>query len=69
MFFQAGGDGEDVGVEDDVFRQEADLAHQYVIGALADFDFAFTGICLAHFVERHHHHRGAEAHHFAGAGR
>ena len=69
MFFQAGGDGEDVGVEDDVFRRKADLVHQNVIGAFADFGLARAGVGLADFVERHHHHGGAEAHALRGHGR
>ena len=36
----AGGDGEDVGVEDDVARVEADAVHQYVVGAHADAHLA-----------------------------
>ena len=67
MLFQAGGDGEDVGIENNVFRREADSVHQDVIGALADFQLAFAGIGLADLIERHHHHGGAEAQAFAGA--
>ena len=67
MLFQAGGDREDVGIEDDVFRRKADLVDQNVIGALADLDLAFARVGLADLVERHHHHRRAEAQHFAGA--
>ena len=63
MLFDAGGDREDVGIEDDVFRREADLVHQHVIGALADLDLALARVGLAHFVERHHHDGGAEAQH------
>ena len=33
----AGRDREDVGVEDDVLRREADVVHQKAVGALADF--------------------------------
>ena len=66
MLFQTRGDGEDVGIEDDVFRREADLLDQYVIGALADFDLALARVGLAHFVKGHHHHGGAEAAHFPG---
>ena len=36
------------------------------IGALADLDLALPGVGLADLVERHHHHGGAEAAHFAG---
>ncbi len=36
----AGGDREDVGVEDDVMRGEADLTREDAVGALADVDAA-----------------------------
>ncbi len=61
VLFNAGGNGKDVGVENNVGRVETD-AGQHVIGAFADFGFAFEGICLAVFVKGHHHHRGAVAH-------
>ena len=53
VFFDTGGDGKDVRVEDDVFRREADLFGKHLVGAAADFDFAFVGIGLAGFVEGH----------------
>ena len=59
VLFQAGGDREDVGIEDDVFRREADLIDQDVVGALADADTALQRIGLALLVEGHHHHRCA----------
>ncbi len=61
VLFDAGGDGEDVRVEDDVFGREAHLVDQDVVAALADFALACSGIGLAGFVEGHHHHRGAVA--------
>ncbi len=61
VFFDAGGHGEDVRVEDDVFRREADFVDQNVVGAFADLFLARFGVGLAGFVERHHHHRGAIA--------
>lgn len=36
VLFNAGRDGEDVGVKDDVVRVEAHLVHQDVVGACAD---------------------------------
>ena len=36
MLCDAGGDGEDVGVEDDVARVEADAVDEQVVGAHAD---------------------------------
>ena len=61
MLLDAGGDGEDVGIEDDVFRREADLLGQKRVGALADLEFALRGLGLALLVEGHHHHGGAVA--------
>jgi hypothetical protein len=40
VLLDAGGDGEDVRIEDDVFRREADLFDQQVVGAGADLDLA-----------------------------
>ena len=38
MLLDAGGDGEDVGVENDVLGGEANVVHENVVGARADFD-------------------------------
>ncbi len=54
VLLHAGGDGEDVGVEDDVFGREADLVDEDSVGALADADLFFVGRGLALFVEGHH---------------
>ncbi len=61
VLFDTGGDREDVRVEDNVFRREADFIHQDVVGAFADFFLARFGVGLAGLVERHHHHRRAVA--------
>ena len=53
VLFDAGGDREDVGIEDDVFGREAHFVHQQVVGALADLDLALEGVGLALFVEGH----------------
>ncbi len=55
VLFNAGGHGEDVGVEDDVFGREAHFIDQDAVGALADFDLALERVGLAFFVKRHHH--------------
>ncbi|RMR97359.1 hypothetical protein ALP75_205063 [Pseudomonas syringae pv. actinidiae] len=55
VFFDTGGNGEDVRVEDDVFRREAHFIDQNVVRALADFLLARFGVGLALFVEGHHH--------------
>ena len=59
VFFDAGGDGEDVGVKNNIFGRKADFIHQNAVGAFADFDFALVGIGLPFFVKRHHHRRCA----------
>ncbi len=56
VFFDTGGDGEDVRVEDDVLRREAHFVDQNVVGTLADFFLARLGIGLTLFVEGHDHH-------------
>ena len=64
VLFDAGGDREDVRIEDDVFRREAD-AHQQLVAALADFDLAGERVGLALFVERHDDHGRAVGHDLA----
>ena len=59
VLLDAGGDGEDVGIEDDVVRRKADGIDENVVGALADRGLARERIGLALLVERHHHHSGA----------
>ncbi len=52
---------ENIGVKYNVFRRKS-LAHQQIIGALADVDFALPGVGLPNLVERHHHRRRAVIH-------
>ena len=59
VFLDAGGDGEDVGVEDDVLGRQARFIDQQRMGSAADGDLALEGVGLALFVEGHHHHRRA----------
>ena len=40
VLLHAGGDGEDIGIEDDVLGRKADLVHQNVVGALANLGLA-----------------------------
>jgi len=61
VLFDAGGNGEDVGVEDDVLGREIDLVDQNAVGALADLDLACVGVGLAFFVKGHHHRGRAVA--------
>ena len=55
VLLNAGGDGKNIRIENNVFGQEPDLLHQNVITAFADFCFALECIRLALLVERHHH--------------
>ncbi len=66
VFLDAGGDGEDIGVEDDVLGREPHLVDQDAVGALADLDLALVGVGLALLVEGHHHGGGAIAAHQRG---
>ena len=66
VFFNAGGDGENIRIKNDVFRRHADGFREDFIGACTDFDFALTGICLPLFVKRHHDSCSAIASHQPG---
>ena len=59
VLLDAGRDREDVGVEDDVLRREADLFGEDLVGAGADLDLALVGVGLALLVEGHDDHGGA----------
>src|SRR5690606_37793185 len=61
VFLDSGRHGEDVRVEDDVFRREADFVDQNVVGALADFLLASGRVGLAGFIKGHDHHGGTVA--------
>ncbi len=66
VLLHPGRDREDVRIEDDVLRREADPVHQDVVGALADRALALEGVGLALLVERHDHDRRAVAAHDLG---
>ena len=59
VLLHAGGDGEDVRVDDDVVGREADLVDEEVVGPPGDVDLALDGVGLADLVEGHHDHGGA----------
>ena len=61
MFFQAGGDGQNVRIEDDVIRWKRDLFGQKFVSARADVDLALKIVGLTLLVERHHDRSGAVA--------
>ena len=66
VLLDAGRDGEDVGIEDDVLGREADLLGQQLVGPGADLDLARLGVGLALLVERHDDDGGAIAAHQPG---
>src|SRR6185503_8311973 len=53
VLLDAGGDREDIRIEDDVFRRKARLLGQQLVGALADRDLARDRVGLPLFVEGH----------------
>src|SRR5436190_23581196 len=66
VLFDAGGDGEDVGIEDDVLRWKSDLADQDVVCAPRDPGLTLEGVGLPLLVEAHHYDGGAVAAYDAG---
>ena len=62
VLFDPGGDGEDIGVEDDIFGGEIQLFHQDAIGAGADVDLALIAVGLPGFVKGHDHDGSAIGH-------
>ena len=61
MLFHAGGDGENVGVKNNVFRRKADLLGQNFVGPAANLDLTGHGIGLPDFVKSHDDDGGAIA--------
>ena len=59
VLLDAGRDGEDVGVEDDVLGGEPDLLGEDPVGPFAHRRTPLQAVGLAVLVERHHDHRGA----------
>src|SRR6267378_5778769 len=59
VLLHAGGNGEDIGVEDDIFGRKTYLVDQYPVGALAYAYLVLVSRGLALFVEGHYHHRRA----------
>ena len=61
VLFNAGSNGKNVGIENDVFGRKVHLVHQHAVGAFANFNFALVGIGLAFFIKRHDHRGSAIA--------
>ena len=66
VLFDAGGDGEDVGVEDDVFGREANFIDEDVVGAFTDTALVFVGRGLTLFIEGHDDDGGSVVEDVAG---
>ncbi len=60
VFLDTGGNGENIGVENDVRRVVAYFFDKDLVGALADVYFSLNRIGLALFVESHHHNGRTE---------
>ena len=56
MLLDAGGNRQDIGIEDDVFGIKSDLIHQQTVGAGADADLLILGGCLSLLVKGHDDH-------------
>ena len=54
VLLHAGGDGQDVGVKNNVLRRKAGLLRQNFVGAGANFLAALEGVGLAALVKGHH---------------
>src|SRR5829696_4545138 len=61
VLLDAGGDGEDIRVEDDVLGGETDLLCEDTVGTFAYADLPLLCAGLASFVEGHYDHRGTVA--------
>ncbi len=61
VLFNTGRHGEDIRVEDDVFRRETHLFGENFVGSAANFDFTLAGVGLALLIKGHHHHCRAVA--------
>ena len=66
VFLNTGCDSQDVRVENDVFRGEANLICKNPVSATANFDAAVERIGLSLFVEGHHDRSGTVLHNLAG---
>ena len=59
VLLDAGGDGEDVRIKNDVLRREAHLIDKHAIGAFANLDFALEAVGLSLLVEGHDDRRSS----------
>ena len=66
VLFHACGDGQHIGVEDDVQRIHPYFFGQYLVGALGNFDAALITGGLPFLIEAHHYHGSTIALHILG---
>ena len=64
MLLDSCADGEDIHVENNVFRRNAGFGSQDSVGSAADFGLSGESRCLSLLVEGHHHHRRAQSVYF-----
>ena len=55
MFFNAGGNGKNIRIKNNVFRRKSHLVNQHAVSAFANFYFALVGVGLTLFIESHDH--------------
>ncbi len=68
MFLHTRGNGQHIGVEDDIERVHAYLVHKDAVGTLRYFYAALVGSGLSYLVEAHHHTGGSVTHDVSGMG-
>src|ERR1700722_377578 len=66
VLLHAGGNGQNVRIEDDILGRDTDLINQNAVGAFADANLLLEGRGLALFVEGHHDYRSAIFKHASG---
>lgn len=58
VFFNIGGDGKDIWVENDVFWWEVYFFGENFVGLVVNFDFMFVGIGLFLFIKSYYYYCG-----------
>ena len=56
VLFNAGCNGKNIGIKNDVFRRKSNRVYQDAVAPFANLHFPLDGVRLAFFIERHHDH-------------